>query len=304
MVPFDIYNKYVTKQNTMMMAKLQPEMDKINKLYANNPDMKNQKTAELYKKNNYNVYGTCTGLLLYMVLSMVIFFTLFSTLNAMSAYKISQEFSVLNTTYNTSYNTYLASYEADKLADNTITVTAEEYATQKAQESVVTKYGEIKNGFLWIENIWRPDTGASITLSYNEFINTTKESKEEITEEEYNKVMDPIKAEYNGWNGFFLLAVINGALSLASMYFSELISKSRAKKKGTPYINTTNKSMMIVMPLIMALFTIFYNAAFGIYIVAGSLFTVVTSPLITILIDYIFEKKHEKEQAKKPSYSR
>ena len=304
MVPFDIYNKYVTKQNSMMMAKLQPELDKIEKSYANNPELKNKKTAELYQKNNYNVYGTCAGLLLYMVLSMVIFFTLFSTLNSMSAYKISQEFEVLNATYNTTYNTYFASYEADKLADNTITVTAEEYATQKAEASVVTKYGEIKNGFLWIQNIWRPDTGASITLSYNDFINTTKESKEEITEAEYNKVMNPIKAEYTGWNGYFLLAIINGALSLASMYVSELVSRKRAKKKGMPYVNTTNKSTMIIMPVIMALFTIFYNAAFGIYIVASSLFTVVTSPLITMLIDSIFEKKHEKEKQNKPTYSR
>ena len=61
---------------------------------------------------------------------------------------------------------------------------------------------------------------------------------------------------------------------------------------------------MFVMPIIMALFTIFYNSAFGIYIVAGSLFSVVTSPLITMSIDAIFEKKELKEKSKKPSYSR
>ena len=85
MVPFDFYNKFVTKKNQMMMVKIQPELEKINKHYANNPNMRNQKTAELYKKNNYNVYGTCAGMLVYLVLSMVIFFTLFSTLNGMSA---------------------------------------------------------------------------------------------------------------------------------------------------------------------------------------------------------------------------
>ena len=305
MVPFDFYNKYVTKKNTMMITKLQPELDKINKTYANNPNMRNQKTAELYKKNNYSVYGTCAGLLVYMVLSMVIFFTLFSTLNSMSAYKISQEFDVLNTTYSTTYNTYYESYDNDKLNDETIAdKSQEEYATSKAEASVVEKYSEIKNGFLWIKNIWRPDTGASVTLSYNDFIKTTKEDSSVITEEIYNKVMDPIQAEYSGWNGYFLLAILNGGLSLASMYLSELVSARRARKKGMAYVKTTNKSMMIIMPVVMALFTIFYNSAFGIYIVAGSLFSVVTSPLITMATDAIFEKKALKEKDKKPSYSR
>lgn len=305
MSPFDFYNKYITKKNTMMMAKIQPELDKINKTYANNPNMKNQKTAELYKKNNYNVYGTCAGMLVYMVLSMVIFFTLFSTLNSMSAYKISQEFEVLNTTYNTTYEAYQNSYETDKLTDSTLLeITAEDYAKGKAEASVVAKYGEIKNGFLWITNIWRPDTSAKVTLTYDKFISTTKEDGEVITKDIYERVMNPIQDSYSGWNGYFLLAVINGLLSLGSMWLSELISKQRAKKKGTPYVNTTNKSMMIVMPIIMAIFTIFYNSAFGIYIVTGSLFQVVTSPLITLIVDSAFEKKAKKQKPTKPSYSR
>ena len=290
--------------NSIMIAKIQPDLDKINKTYANNANMRNQKTAELYKKNNYSVYGTCIGLVVYMVLSMTIFFTLFSTLNNMSAYKISQEFDVLNSTYLSVYETYYNSYETDKTNGLTAELSQEEYATGKAQESVVTKYGEIKNGFLWIKNIWRPDTGAKVTLSYNDFISTTKEDKNLITEEMYNKVMDPIQQEYNGWNGYFLLAIINGGLSLASMYLSEMVSASRAKKKGLTYVKTTNKTMMIIMPVVMALFTIFYNSAFGIYIVAGTFFSVLTSPIITLIVDKMFEKKAKKEQSKKPSYSR
>ena len=305
MIPFDFYNKYITKKNQIAVTKLQPALEKINKTYANNPDLRNQKTAELYKKNNYNVYGTCSGLIVYMVLSMYIFFSLFSTFNAMSAYKISQEFNTLNSTYTASYETYYNSYDNDKLTDTTISeMGKEDYATIKAQQSVVVKYGEIKNGFLWIQNIWRPDTWASVTLSYDEFIKTAKEDSEIITEEVYNKVMDPIQSEYSGWNGYFLLAILNGSLSLCSMYLSELVSIRRAKKKGLTYVKTTNKLMMMIMPVVMALFTVFYNAAFGIYIVAGSIFAVLTSPLITMITDAIFEKVELKEKAKKPIYSR
>lgn len=303
MLPLDFYNKIVTKKNATMQIVMKPEMDKINKMYANNPNMKNQKISELYKKNNFNIYGTCFGMLIYMVLTMVIFFTLFSTLNKMSAYKLYQEYDILNQTYIVAEETARTDYNANPNTE----ITIDDYATAKAEEAVVNKYGEIKNGFLWIKNIWRPDTCSKVTLSYNSFIKTTKISSEEITQENYEKIMNPIQQNYKGWNGYFLLAVINGGLSFLSMYLSELVSKTRAKRKGLPYLNTMNqnKSMTIIMPIIMALFMIFYNSAFGIYIITGSLFTCITSPFITMIIDAIYEKKTLKNNKKdKPEYSR
>lgn len=305
MIPFDFYNRFVTKKNSQMMVVLQPEINKINKAYANNPNLKNQKTAELYKKHNYNVYGTCAGMLLYMVLSMVIFFTLWSSLNKMSAYKIAQEFDTLQSTYNTTYTQYYDSYNTDKLTNTQLNeLTPEAYATMKAESQVVTKYGEIKTDFLWIENIWRPDTSANVTLSYKKFLKETKQKADVISEEDYNKVMKPIKAEYNSWNGWYLLAVINGLLSLGSMYITEFISKHKAKKQNKQYISTTNKSMMIIMPIIMALFIIFYNAAFGLYIVAGSACQLIISPIVSMIVDKIMDKKEKNKPSNKPIYSR
>jgi len=307
MLPFDFYNRYVSKKNSIVMAKLQPELNKINKSYANNPNLKNQKTAELYKKNNFNVYSTCFGMLIFLVLSMTIFFTLFSALNAMSAYKISEEFNTLNNTYNTVYESSYNNYNEVITNDSVVASqfnSAESYAISQAEKAVVTQYGEIKTGFLWIKNIWRADNWSKVTLDYKAFLKETKQTEDVVSEVEYNKVMTPIQNEYSGWNGYMLLAIINGGLSLFSMWISEYISKQRAKKKNLPYVGATNKSMMIIMPIIMALFTIFYNAAFGLYIVAGSLFSVVTTPLISVLVDLITEKNEKKNKPQKPSYSR
>lgn len=303
LLPFDFYNKYVSKKNMQMQVEMRPELEKINKLYANNPNMKNQKLNELYKKHNFNIYGTCFGMLAYMVITMVVFFTLFSTLNKMSAYKLYQEYTTLNDTY-----TIVETQAREEYTLNPVDgVSIEDYATGKAQNAVVVKYGEIKNGFLWIKNIWRPDTSGKVTLTYDNFLKTTKVSTEEISKENYEKIMNPIQAEYKGWNGYFLLAVINAGLSFLSMYLSDLASKIRAKKKGLPYVSNMaqNKAMMIIMPIIMGLFMIFYNAAFGIYILTGSLFMCITSPIISIIIDSIFEKKTNKNKNKnKPEYSR
>ena len=81
------------------MAAIQPELEKIQKRYSANRDVLNQKTMELYKKHNYNVMGSCLGMLLNMVLTMVVFFTLFSGLNKIASYKIYTEYTTLQTTY-------------------------------------------------------------------------------------------------------------------------------------------------------------------------------------------------------------
>ena len=151
LLPADIFNKYSTKKNMVIQAKLKPELDALKKRYANNPQILNQKTTQLYKRENYSMGGTCASMLVYMVLTMVIFFTLLSTLNGMSAYKIQKE-------YDTLYNTYTT-----YVTENNIDTTNEEDLKQ-AQIAVSKKYNEIKEDFLWIKNLWRPDTSTSVTL--------------------------------------------------------------------------------------------------------------------------------------------
>jgi YidC/Oxa1 family membrane protein insertase len=99
LLPFDFYNRYINKRNSSKMAIIQPEIEKIQKKYGANRDVVNQKTMEVYKKHNYNVMGSCLGMLLNMVLTMVVFFTLFSGLNKIASYKIYTEYATLQTTY-------------------------------------------------------------------------------------------------------------------------------------------------------------------------------------------------------------
>lgn len=193
LIPLDFWQKRTTRINSQKQALLQPEIAKIKQKYGNNEQMVNQKTMELYKANNYNVVGTCFGLLINLVVTTVIFFTLFASLNNVSYFKIKQEYEVLESTYLTSYKEEtlnLSVYKNEGLAlngeqwdidfnklseeekssyenvDNYKDVRSEEYALNKvienSQKDVSLKYGEIKESWLWIKNIWRPDTNASI----------------------------------------------------------------------------------------------------------------------------------------------
>ena len=66
-----------------------------------------------------------------------------------------------------------------------------------------------------------------------------------------------------------------------------------------------NKILIYVMPIVMAMFALFYNAMFALYMVTGSLFGLATSPLITMLVDKVYEKSVKKEEEKtRVSYSR
>ena len=54
--------------------------------------------------------------------------------------------------------------------------------------------------------------------------------------------------------------------------------------------------MPIIMPIIMGIFTLFYNAAFGLYIVAGVLIALITGPLVTLFVDMLEIEAIKKEQ--------
>ena len=314
MLPLDVLNKYTGKVNARKQAEVAPEIEKINKRYANNKQMLNQKAMEVYKRHNYNIYGTCGTMLVYMILTMVVFFTLFSALNKMSAYKIYNEYSTLRTTYCVNIGLTSEATDEEIIAKTTLAEGASDEETlehnemiAKANSAVVAKYDEIKQSFLWIDNIWRPDTSASPVLAYDSFVSNSRIDKAEVNEKAYNLVMQPVIDANDGWNGYFILAILTAITTVLSTYINTLVSKLRAKRKNKEFVKgaENNKTMLIIMPLIMGIFTLFYNAAFGLYILTGNLFTLITGPLITLLIEYIDEKKVQKQQNKnKISYSR
>lgn len=321
LLPFDFYQKYITKVNSKKQAKIQPELDKLNARYANNQDMLNQKTMELYKRENYNVVGTCIGMLLNLVLTMVIFFTLFSGINKMQYYTIDQEYLTLQQTYVT---TVVENYTGDRADIVSVDGDGNEVFNWNfeldpslkamAEQSVVSKYEDIKTSFLWIKNVWIPDSYKSVIPDYSNYLKITnqKANIDDAIEAEnkliYSTVMTPLIDKYEGqWNGYLLLPLIAMGTTILSTMIHTWMEKAKAKKRGVPYIaQQTNKTMLIVMPVILGIFTLFYNAVFGLYIVVGAIFGLITSPLMTMLSEAVENHVEQKQLAKQTtvSYSR
>ena len=68
-LPFDVFQRISMRKQNQKMEENKERMEKLQKQYANNKDMYNQKVMEMYKENGISLFSSC----LPMILSMVIF---------------------------------------------------------------------------------------------------------------------------------------------------------------------------------------------------------------------------------------
>lgn len=299
MSPFDFLMRWSTKKTTLMQKKLQPQIEKINKKYANDRQKANIQTQALYKREGMNVYSSCLISILYIALTMVVFFTLFADLRKYAAYEAVYQYDVMEQKY-------------DAVLDETGDTTA-------AKEAAAQIWTQNKDGWLWVKNIWRADTQVNPMPTYKDLkslvssgsYKSVSEKFKEIDQDKYAQVTSAVaKSENRGWNGYYILAVLAVGLTFLSQFVSELGNKVERKKKDR--INKfyqveddknkaksqpsagSMKLLKYILPIIMAIFVITSSAAFGIYIVVSS----AASILINLLINYLVKictKKQELE---------
>lgn len=356
LLPLDFLNKYVTNKNTKVQKAIQPELEKIQKQCGNNKQLLNQKTMELYKKHNYNVTGSCLIMLINMALTLTIFITLFSGLNSMAAYKVQYQYNEIQKSYY-SVNDYSVDNLSDKYsiyfneyAENPANIDesgnfdkdlAKIYAIDKVKADIMSynnatnnanalqRYGEVKESWLWIDNIWKSDTPwTNSVASFSEYSNSARASFKDVSiknasdeeigvlsasdlkslaEVEYNQIMDPIRESAGRANGYLIVVILAAGLNLISLLVSQGKLKFKRKKKTSEEVQPQPGGwlMMILLPAIMIYITLIYNAVFGVYILVSSLVSTAATPLINWVINIIEKKKQLKqEKATTVSYSR
>ena len=361
--PLDIWQRKVSRDSMRKQQKMQPELQKLKKQYQNNPQALNQKTMQLYKKEGYNVVGSCLSMLINLILTAFIFITLFTGLVGISQEKIYNQYTQLETVYQQTLITELQMNNYDEvtqyiqgLIDNRLTEAEEALVAEGVQEpnetqirqkayelvaqndlateidiaqaNVAEKYEEIKDNWLWIDSVWRPDTYVSGVPNYNDFYNIANlndavgqnEARLNQIAMEYNTITADIQKTYSSWNGYFILVVLSGAITFFSLWLNQKsttaknnqivvkpVNNSVKQNNQQPEANTNTamKIMKFVMPVIMIIFTFSYSAAFALYIVTNSLMGVIINFTCMKVFDKLDKKKDEKEkETKKVSYSR
>ena len=95
-LPFDYFSRSSMRKNSLKMEEMRPELEKLQKQYADNKDLYNQKMMALYKKNGYSMFGSC----LPTILTLVIFIVAINAFTEYSQYQNKMDFYEMSKAYN------------------------------------------------------------------------------------------------------------------------------------------------------------------------------------------------------------
>ena len=340
--PLDIWQKSVTRKNNKAMRRMQPEIEKLQKKYEGDPQMIQRKQMELYKANGYSMVGAC----LPSLLTIVIFFIVFSGFNAAVRFENQTIVYDLTTSYKELVlDTDLINGNVDALyeVENAEALAQiKEYGVDPAsfgnegvytEEDVdnlidsimfsaykdhsVTDKGVNKWRWLWIKNLFMPDSWQDVVPSLETYVgsglgklnstlpDTNFQVRAKYNGNVYKALLGPAMNAYNktktfdlaNWNGYLILPILSIILSVLStklMRGNQPQQPTQYDAQGRP-VNTqgTMKMMNWMMPIMIGVFSLFYSAAFSIYMFTNSLITV----LINLVYNGITTRKDKLEEA-------
>lgn len=370
MLPIDIWQRFSARKSSLKMQRIQPLLESIDKRYGANTQRANEEKQKLYKKQGYSMLSTCLPMIVSMVIFFVMFgglrdYSTYSTImnfrelsneyynvqeQEFKAEEGSDVYEAYTTEYDAKHKQYLAKLSEEERNSDKYKNLAHLYAqinagnaanakneakgkevNEKALEAVRIKYEETRQSWLWIKNVWQPDTWETVMPAYDTGTNAFAGDKGSINMEKYpddeagytyNKIrnaileMDDAGHGANGsWNGLMILPILSVGLSFLSMWLSQFMEKRSRKNEPKPeptaqsqQQQATNKMMMIMMPLMMAAFGFMYTGAFAIYMVCNYTLSIITTVALRFPVEKMVEKSlaksEKKENSGKASYMR
>ncbi|MGI6373656.1 MAG: YidC/Oxa1 family membrane protein insertase [Caldicoprobacterales bacterium] len=271
LLPLDLKAKASTKK----VAELNPELQKINEKYKNDPDKKNKKTMELYQKHGVNPMGGC----LPMLLQLPLMFAMFAALRAISSAQLEvfyvdlikytdgsigpildnfvksiESSSAIKQSVGDIFTSLFSNPENERLITQlsevvgnanmtTIIDTIKNISTAQALDFLKTSESSIR--FLWIKNVWIADSPLRDIIG---------------------RTIPFMEGGWSGaWNGLFILSGLAGLTSYLQMKLANPAGDNNQQTRG----------MGAIMPIMSIWFTSMYTSAFSIYWVTSNIFQIV-----------------------------
>ena len=165
----------------------------------------------------------------------------------------------------------------------------------ESREKSANSFRNADKKFLWVQNVWEKDSPMEhpVKENFNKF--NSSYGNTGLTESSYNELTFNLNAEKNDTvNGYFILVALT---ALTSLVLQLITSKSQKAQMELQTVDgqgaQSQKMMTYMMPIMMAVFAFMYTAAFCIYIVLSSVFSIGTTFLINGIIDAKFKKVKE-----------
>ena len=279
LLPLDIWQKFSMRKQQKKMAALQPKLAKIQKQYANNPEMLRQKQYELQRSSGVNMLASC----LPMIVTMVVFFVVFAGFRALVVYDNQLIVARLNDAYNE--------------------MVAAGASTEEINAHLAAMYQP--EGWLWIKNVHMSDIGTNVIPSYENFISSgwggINATLPNGLSASYETLVGPAMEIYNKqsfwdvarWNGYFVLPILAIATSFLSTMLLQKMQPQTNMAVDEEQKKAQQKSMKMmnyIMPLMLGVFAIMYSAAFAIYYVVSNILSTLTSVIFNLIIKKVDAK--------------
>lgn len=178
---------------------------------------------------------------------------------------------------------------------------ASKFILDLQQTKAANTFRSANEKFLWVKNIWVTDSPMKHPIetdwaTFKQTYQYVDSGYDKVTAQDYANLIAKLDVEKTQPNGYFILVALT---ALSSLFMQLITSKSQKAQMELQTVDgqgaATNKVMMWLLPIMMAVFAFMYTAAFSIYIVLSSLFSVGT----TFLINAIVNKKFKKIQTAK-----
>lgn len=277
---------YKSRKSMRRMTRLQPQVAKLQKKYANDKEKLNQKTAELYRREGINPMSGC----LPMLVSMVILFIMFAAMRTVANTEMaSQALGLLTTGTQTNeswlwikniwmpdspFNPVIA--DSANLRIIPADIWAKVFASlDPASVTALAQYG-IDAATI---------SGETVFAALQTLPVYAQETQLWATMPQLNLLIAnlSIYAHNNGW---FILPI----LAAVTQYLMTLSQPQPAADPNNPAAST-NKFMKYFFPLFSLWVCSSYNAIFALYWVVGNVFAWVQG----LVMNKMFEKMDENQ---------
>ena len=271
-----IFSDIKTRKSSADMAKLQPEIQKIQKKYANDPRKAQTEQSKLMKERGVSMWGSCLPLLI----TMPLFFCFFAAFRYWG-YEMTLRLLVEENA--------MELFESFKfLWINNIWQPDNGLQPDVASAASILSTPDISK-LLYLNNtpgVWDKLVDVGIALKQiSGGIESYKIINTEAAVAAYNTAVQPFIDVYAGHNnGWFLMSVLAGGSNFLSAW---LMQRNQPKAEGQAA--QSGKWMTYLFPILSFFYCLSYNAAFAVYWTISS--------VLMIVINLILDKKFPRQGA-------
>ena len=260
-----LFSDIKTRKSSAQMAAIQPEIQKLQKKYANDPQKAQQAQSKLMKERGVSMWSSC----LPMLITMPLFFCF------LAAFRFWGYEETIRLLVEDNPAKILESFKFLWITNIWQPDSGLAPVVMKAKDFLsIAKLDQL----LYLKNnpgVWEKlvELGIAAANGVNEqgatiytFLNT------DAAQAAYTAAVQPLLDLHAGYsNGWFILPLLAGATNFLSSWLMQ-----RGQPKN-PQTDSTNKMMMWMFPIMSVWFCLTYNAAFALYWSISSICMIITN---------------------------